>query len=224
MGRVKEDRTEGCPECGAPHPRCSAHNVRGGPCGHQPPKGQRVCRLHGGAAPQARAAAETRRVEEQARKALRQVWARGEDVAVADPLTELARLAGEVVAFKDYLRGQVEGLNGVLTYWQEKDYLDGDGDVEWTKAAEDVRAVVAAYERAQERAAKVLGNIVKLDLAGRLLALRTAQAAELEQVIRLGLGDVDMPHELRRAAEAAISARLLEASGEHPVVRGELAG
>lgn len=217
---------ERCRRCGRVHEKCKAHNQSGGPCGRSPATDQEVCRYHGGNAPQARQAAATRQVERRARKALAQVWANREDVPVVDALEELARVAGEVVAFKDMLRHEVEQLNGAITQeWSDKtvELMTPEGMRQFAVIKEDMRAVVLAYERAQERAAKVLANIVKLDLAGRLLALRTEQAAALEQAIRAGLADVDMAVEVRRAAEAAISDRLVAAAGGR-VVRGEIAG
>ncbi len=51
----------------APHPmspiadrRCAAHNRQGRPCGNRPVPGARVCRLHGGSAPQVIASARVR--------------------------------------------------------------------------------------------------------------------------------------------------------------------
>jgi hypothetical protein len=43
--------------------RCSARRTTGDPCGNYPSAGARVCRYHGGNAPQVRAAAERRLVE-----------------------------------------------------------------------------------------------------------------------------------------------------------------
>lgn len=197
-----------CPTCEQTHPRCAAHNRQGGPCGQQPLKGQDVCRRHGGGSPQARAGAARRRLEEQARAALVRRWQDNGDQPITDPLGELARVAGEIVAFKDLLREQVQGLDGVLAYWQEKEYDDGDGGVAWTKAAEELRAVVAAYERAQERSAKILADMVKLDIAGRMLELRQTQADAIVTAVREGLSTVDLEHTLRSAALEAIAAKL----------------
>lgn len=196
-----------CTKCGQEHPRCHGHNRRGGPCNRWPAADQDVCKLHGAESPQARAAARRRAVERDAAAELERLrrWQGRAEEPVADPLNELARLAGEAVAFKDFLRLKVEELDGTLAYWQEKDYLDGDGGTEWTKAAEDVRAVVAAYERSLERTAKILASLVKLDLAGRMLELNQAKAALIVDAVRYGLAQVDMPAEIRRATQDAIA-------------------
>lgn len=52
-----------CERCGQPHPKCTAHNRAGDPCGNNREPGQTVCRMHGGAAPKAQAAARMRLLE-----------------------------------------------------------------------------------------------------------------------------------------------------------------
>jgi hypothetical protein len=59
-----------CSKCGRVHPRCTAHNNQGLPCGHQPAVGQTVCRFHGGSAPKAIAKAERRETEKRIAAAL----------------------------------------------------------------------------------------------------------------------------------------------------------
>lgn len=149
-------------------------------------------------------------MEDKARRELARRHPEGLEQPVDDPLGELARIAGEVVSFKDYLRAQVEKLDGILTYWQEKEHFDHEGEVEWTKAAEDVRAIVAAYERALDRSAKILATMVKLDLQGRMVAIREAQALLIVEAVREGLADVDMGLAVRKAAQAAIADKLEE--------------
>jgi hypothetical protein len=173
------------------------------PCGKPPLRGLKVCGIHGGKSPTAIAAAKTHAVEQAARAALRQRWAAGTELPTGDPLSELARVAGEAVAFKDYLRDQVAKLDGALTYWTERTW-EGDTTIR-TEAVENVRATVAAYERALDRTAKILASIVKLDLAGRLLEANTAQADAVATAVREGLAGVDMAAEVRAAAQEAIA-------------------
>jgi len=206
-----------CPKCHQDHEVCKGHNRAGGPCRLSPRRGMVVCRLHGGESPQALEGARRREVEERAREVLRRKWADGLEPTVTDPLGELARIAGEVVAFKDYLRDQVTELDGVLTYWTDREYPAGD-DVTRTEQTEQLRAVVTAYERSLDRAAKVLASIVKLDLAGRMLELRTAQAEQIVGAVRYGLAQVDMAAEVRRGAEAAIADALAGITAGHPAL------
>lgn len=208
-----------CATCGQVHPKCTAHNRRGGPCGRNALPGMPVCDLHGGKSPQARLAVERRKIEEEARRMLSQRWAERGEEPVTDPLGELARVAGEVVAFKDMLREQVESLNGVLSYWTDREVFAAMSDEEMdsrVEQTEQLRAVVSAYERAQDRAAKVLANMVKLDIAGRMLQLRTTQAEEIVQAVRLGLGTVDLAREVRAAALDAIADQLAQITEHNP--------
>ena len=205
---------DACPQCAQVHPKCGAHNRKGAPCGRNRMPNQDVCDLHGGKSPQARVGAARRALEEQARKDLAKLWEQHGETPVTDPLAELARVAGEVVAFKDMLRAQVDSLQGIITYWTERTY--DDGDEIHTAAVENVRAVVAAYERAQERAAKILGNMVKLDIAGRMLELRTHQADEIVTAVRDGLASVDLEAAVRSAALEAIADRLAQITEHHP--------
>jgi hypothetical protein len=108
----------------------------------------------------------------------------------------------------------VTALDEVLTYWTERTW--DDGTELHTSAVENVRAVVTAYERALDRTAKVLAAMVKLDLQGRLVAIREEQATVLVGAIRDGLGELDMGTTMRRAAEAAIAAKLDELAAGQP--------
>lgn len=195
-----------CRKCRLEHPRCAGHNKAGKPCGRVPARLQDVCRLHGGASPQALEAARRKAAELAAAEVVAR-WAEGREVAVENPVVELSRIAGEALAFKDYLRDQVRQLDGQLAYWQEQGFEDDDGHG-FTKASEDMRAVVGAYERALDRVARILGNIVKLDLAGRMLELNTATATVMVSAVREGLARVDMAAEVRKAAETAIGEAL----------------
>ena len=163
-------------------------------------KGQSVCRSHGGAAPQSRAAAARRRAEEQAAAVLA---ARRQVLPIHEPLEELARVAGEIVTLKEYLREQVDALNGVLTYSYTSGGLSG-----FEQAREDVRATVAAYERALDRTVRVLAAMAKLDLNGRLLALRTHQAETVVTAIEAALATAALPGETVRHIKAAIADEL----------------
>ena len=62
-----------CQQCGEIHPRgCKGHKRNGKPCGQPAIKGGVVCRMHGGSAPQVRAAAE-KRLDELRPKAIRRL-------------------------------------------------------------------------------------------------------------------------------------------------------
>lgn len=142
--------------------RCSARRSNGQPCKNRPLIGATVCRVHGGSAPQVKAAAARRLAESKARRALDDVGVREVD----NPLHELRALTGEVVAWKDALANHVAAL--------EDRYRYSDA-----KGAEQLRAEVALYERAMDRAAKLLETWARLGLDAMLaeadLRVRDAQ-------------------------------------------------
>jgi len=144
--------------------RCQrrSKNSGGEQCGAIAMNGQDVCRFHGGASKQARAAAARRVAEaeltEQTRRALAVL-----DVAPVDnPLTALSELAGQVVAWKDALAARVNELERIR-------FTDDKG-------AEQLRAEVALYERAMDRCINVLATIGRLKIDERLAAISEKQA------------------------------------------------
>lgn len=201
-------RGETCRKCGTVHERCLAHNRAGKACGLRPSPHQEVCGRHGGSTPAARSLAAARDLEERTRAAARTAWGIGGEQPVDDPLAELAKLAGEIVAWAAYLRDRVTQLDGILTYWVDRDYYGPDGEILRSEAVENARAIVAVYERAQDRAAKVLATIVKLDIAERMMVLRQAQAAAIVEAVRAGLATVDLEAAVRAAALEAIAEQL----------------
>lgn len=95
-----------CERCGEEHTGCAAHSRGGGPCRNRPMRGQRVCKMHGGRAPQAKAAAE-RRLEREAVEAEMTRLGVPLDVDPEEALLGLVREAAGNVAF---LRGLVAEL------------------------------------------------------------------------------------------------------------------
>lgn len=129
-------------------------------CGRPVVPGATVCRFHGGKAKQVQQAARLRLVEQDVRAGL----ARLDVPVVEDPFSELAKLAGQVVAWKDALAEKVNQLTDQLRY-----EAHGAG-------TEQLRAEVALFERALDRCAAVLGMIVKLNLEDRLARISEKQA------------------------------------------------
>lgn len=138
--------------------RCRAHTTRGR-CKRWPTRGATVCRSHGAGIGRVKAAAARRVAEAQLRGALAQL-----DVpAVGDPFSELAKVAGQVVAWKDQLAAKVNELVE-LRY-----EATGAG-------TEQLRAEVALFERALDRCAQVLGMIAKLNIDDRMARISERQA------------------------------------------------
>lgn len=148
--------------------------------------------MHGGSAPQVKRAGARRLAESKVRKALDEVGIREVD----NPLAELRSLTGEVLAWKDALANHVAAL--------EDRYRHTDD-----KGGEQLRAEVALYERAMDRAAKVLETWARLGLDSMLADMEVrVQQAQVDRVVAgleayraaAGIGD-----EAHRAGLAALA-------------------
>lgn len=137
--------------------KCSAHKSNGDPCGNWAIKGAKVCKNHGGRAPQVKAKAGVRILETRIAGELK----RREITPVTSPLAALQEVAGLSIAWMDAMQDEL-GKLAIL------DYQDA-------KAAEDVKPVVALFERSMDRAANVLAKMVQLGIEDRV-----AKSAELE--------------------------------------------
>ena len=169
-------------------PQCKATKRNKERCGNAPVHGAKVCRMHGGSAPQVQAKAQERATEERARRALSKLLdEQGPAEPVANPLLELSKIAGEALRWKQLVAEQVAQL-------EELRYKGVSG--------EQVRAEILLFERALDRCAGVLANIVRLNIDERLATITDRQGHILAGVItsvleKLDLGDkIDLVREL----------------------------
>lgn len=206
-------RPDDCPirpgePCGEIHQTCRGHkrstnpdraNTRGDPCGAHALEGQTICRVHGGRNPNALAKAERVIETEAAERALtRRLGQRGA-APVTDPAHELARLAGEAIAWKDAALELVAELEQATTSDTGDGSDDGDDDggplglgsgiIVLGSSGLDVHPLVKLAERAQERGAKVLAEMVKLGFVERRVQIEEAQADALQQALAAVLAD-----------------------------------
>lgn len=147
-------------------PKCRGTNRQGRPCGNPAGKGTDHygtgnCASHGGATRTGRAAA----LNEQAAREL----ARLDVPPVTDPLTELARLAAQAVAWKDNMAARVNELSS-LRYESES-------------GGEQLRAEIALWERALDRCISTLAAMAKLNIEERLAGVRKQTADMLERAL-----------------------------------------
>lgn len=138
--------------------KCTASTSRGR-CKRWPTRGATVCRTHGAGAPQVRAAAAGRVLDATVRATLTRLDA----PPVDDPLTELSKLAGQVLSWRDALAERVDALTSI------RYKASGAG-------TEQLRAEVAVFERALDRCAAVLVAMAKLNIDERMARISERQA------------------------------------------------
>lgn len=149
---------------------CRHKRQDGGPC-HQwrLVGGLDVCRKHGGKSlEKLREDGRARALEAEAQRLLYQRDA----PPVTDPLSALQRLAGRAAAWEDIIGEKVNELRS-LRYS--------------TEGGEQLRAEIAVMERAMDRVGKLLVDIAKLNIEGRLATVREATAQMLEQALQAAL-------------------------------------
>ena len=159
-------------------------------------KGFGRCRKHFGNAPNVVKAAETERLGQE----LRETLVRLDVQPVDDPLTELQKLGGEVLAWKEAI-GQKVNLLSSLRY-------EGIG------AGEQLRAEVALYERAVDRLERVLVNMARLNLDERLVRISEAQGRLILGVMLAAVKDLGLAPEIEQALRPAIARHLRQAAGK----------
>lgn len=152
-------------------PKCGGTNRQGAPCGNtagyktaHPGTGN--CTFHGGSSPNGR----THALGQQAAMEL----ARLDVEPLADPLTQLALLAAQAVAWKDAMAAQVNALTS-LRY---------EGKV----SGEQLRAEVILWERALDRCERFLVAMARLNIDERLAEISETQGRLIVSFIIAALG------------------------------------
>ena len=115
---------------------------------------------------------------------------------VSAPLTELARLAGQAIAWKDTMGAKVNELSGGIRY------QGGQG-------TEQLRAEIALFERAMDRCSAVLVAMARLDIDDRLAGIREKTADMLERALDAALEASGTPLEGKAKARATFRRNLV---------------
>lgn len=152
--------------------RCTAKaKSTGGRCGNWPVSGATVCRIHGGRASQVLAAAKRRLAAEKVESDVKDAIAFESRAGVKEPLEQLALLADEALAMKEALAGRINGLKSI------RYSAHGSG-------TEQLRAEVALYERAMDRAARFLDLLAKSGFEERRIRVTEHQATMVVMVMK----------------------------------------
>lgn len=176
---------------------CSATaKSTGQPCQQRAAAGATVCRFHGGRAPQVRAKAKQRLLAAQAAEEL----ARLDVDPVADPLTLLADLLGQAVAFKDVLAARVNELQDNLRFTDDK-------------GTEQLRSEVALWERALDRCERFAVNIARLNIDERLAQISRQQLDMVVDALQLVLTELGLSEEQQREAHRGLARHLRVGAG-----------
>lgn len=175
--------------------KCAGTNTSGEragqPCGRWAIRGGTVCRTHGGAAPQVKAAAKARLVE----KDIAETLGRLNVTPIHDPLTALAELAGEITAWKELAADRVAKLKDLAS----RNFLSG---------SDEVHAEIQVYERALDRTVHVLATIARLNIDERLVKISQQQADLVKTALLGALDDAGLPREQQREAAGHLARRL----------------
>jgi hypothetical protein len=179
---------------------------RGERCRQWASPGQSVCIYHGGAAPQARIAAQRRIAEQE----LLMEASNLVGTPVDNPLTELAAVAGRARAWMELMQSRVELLLQIANDDTEAAASERAGGMRYRDTSgEQLRAEVGLYERAMDRLGKFLTDYARLDIDNRLAAITTSQADRVIDAIDAALAAAGIHDKTQiQAAKKAAAAKL----------------
>jgi hypothetical protein len=139
-------------------------------------KGFGHCSRHGGSTPMALVQAARWQVNTEAERQLKKL---GEPTPVNDPLTELAKVTGEVVAWKEVMGERVASI--AEADWR---YEHRNGEM--------LRAEILLWERALDRCERFLTAMARLNIDERLARIDEQQAELIIKAVQAVLRDLGM--------------------------------
>jgi hypothetical protein len=200
--------THVCQRCGQTHMRCSGHRQDGQPCGQPAMLGQRVCRKHGGKAPQAMAAAKARMAQEEARRLAQTL---GEPVET-DPVEALHNLIRWSAGHVNWYRSQLVQFLPDALVWGDVEVKQSDLQGLTVVQRSQVNAWLVLYNEERKFLATICAKAIHAGLAEREVRLEEQQGALIAEIMRAVLADLELtpdqqtkalqvvPMHLRRAA------------------------
>jgi hypothetical protein len=159
-------------------------------------KGQLVCYKHGGASPQAKAAAQVRLAEQ---KAMTEI-ARLQVEPVGNALEALQHHAAIVIAWRDECSALVDELGDRMRY-------------ESTMRIEQLRSEVAIFERALDRATATLTALARCQTDERLAQISQRKAETLAAALAASLALAHLEPEQATAVRHDFARRLIAIHG-----------
>lgn len=165
-------------------------------------RGSSRCRMHGGSSGQARRAASRRVAEAKAVKSAAR-WATDDDWRDLNPVDALLKIAAKVIAFQEAIEAMLAELP----------------EGEWRRdhrAGEQLHALVALFERALDRCAKVLVEVNKLGLEEKRIQIERSKAILIIQAIKNTLDKLGLTPEQRKLAKVIVPEEMYAISARYP--------
>lgn len=170
---------------------CHAHTKSGKPCRARPVPGAKVCRYHGGGAPQVRAAGLRRLAAAKIAADAEAAVAQQGILTVEDPLLELSKLAAGSRAMLESLGARVNALDDIETFDD--------------KNAPHARVAIEMYERAIDRTHRLLDTLVKHGYAERQIAIAESEALLVSGIIRRVITALGLTPEQQAQAQSLLA-------------------
>jgi hypothetical protein len=189
-------------------PPCTAHRSDGQPCRNLAARGQDVCRFHGGATPQAKAAAEQRTADAEAEKAIAKLWpGLASATPIKDPVDQMERLAGALTQMLDVVGAKVNGIDH---------YATGTGMA-------GLRGELTLLDRVTGHLRQLLADMARLGIAERHVELEQERAQLVTAAFRAALLVLADRVTLLPADRDLVIRTFLEQLGTASTVPGEVA-
>lgn len=177
------------------HRQCQSKSRQSGErCRNRVKEGAVVCHIHGGKSPNVVRKQRERIVEAKARKVLADIT--GDFDPLGNPLEALEDMAKRMIRFTEVTGGLVSRLENIR-------YAGAQG--------EQLRAEVAVYSRAMKDAADTLEKIGRLNVDGRLAAIKGWQAERVVDVVTAVLDYLGAEGEARAGAREVAAKELRRA-------------
>lgn len=194
------------------HPACAGHKSekRGGACCRNSPASElAVCRYHGGAAGQAKAAGKRRQVEANAAKVMRRF---GEpiDTTPTEALLDAVKWTAGYVA---WLRDKVSSITSdeKLVWGQTRNKVGGeDRGVTYESGPNVWLELLGTWH---DRLVKICAEAIKAGIEERRVRLAESQGALVADVIKAILADLKLTPAQQAKAGEVIPFRLRELAG-----------